>query len=303
MRNFCVAPGTRVVTPEVTRVRDGKVMRPSRVLVAGYTATKSPQFRAIMRVINANIIAAFVSYFICRWSAEMVFLILSMAILICLGLINFMYDIGRRGLDKHTRFFCKHENIFALADISSASKSSQPSKYHRYFIMRFDFTKHEHDLIVTSKIKADDQKYWSLTVYDEFGIPLPQFVNVENILHFPGHTPCSLSSDKISLYTASIRLTTEPCNSGPSIDPISFITPEESEPLPKGSTKNTQPKSHRSTTAHATIDVSGCRKGFAIFRIVHPKDEEVIRYSAPVVGLAHRHANPSLSPVTKGDGK
>jgi hypothetical protein len=100
------------------------------------------------------------------------------------------------------------------------------------------------------------QKYWSVVIYDEYGLPLPHYV-YDDIAHRPITLidTISTSSTTSSLYEYEIRLTAN------------------------------RPASYSSTAN--VIDISSCRKGYVLFRIVHPRDETVLNLSSPCVELIH----------------
>ena len=109
------------------------------------------------------------------------------------------------------------------------------------------------DLHIKGKIKTKNQKYWSITVYNEYGIPLPQIVFDENVHKQPRkNEPDAYDYDVV--ITSSMGL-------------------------------------QSNTKGITTIDISErpeMRKGYVLFRLVHPSNpiEEVEQYSTPVVEIS-----------------
>jgi hypothetical protein len=285
MRNFCVPNGTRVVTPEITRIRDGKVIRHSEILVAGITALENVEMLKIQRILILNL---FVSIIL---SCSFHFSLSQIGGAIMLGLVltkifhRQLYQIGKKGLSKHLTDIAPHPHEFKLPDLQKSSQASQPSLDHRYWVMRYDSNAAAagDDLLVQFKIQRNFQKYWSLAVYDEYGIPLQQFYNLENILHFPQNATSSSSSfdpkDK-SQYFVTIRLTCAP----PNLTDPALILPMEEE---RSSNKETNSEL---THAYGMIDIRKAKVGYVIFRIVHPTCSEVMEFSAPQLTLASRRS-------------
>lgn len=253
MRNFAVQNGTRVITPTVSTT-DGTVIRPPTSQVSGLTASKGVESKKVFRVLLFNVITfSLVSNFCQKeWSLSERHVVLG-GLIVGYMLYNLLFLLGKRGLHHHLSLICPHMHEFRRPDDGEASKVSQPSKEHRYWIMRYDLgTIGGDDVMVTVTMKSGGQKYWSLTVYDIYGVPIPQYVNVFN-------TTCN--PDKEGNFKISVRLTLAP-----------------QEPL-------TSPSAADSSTVAATVDMNPAPKGYAIFRIVHPTSAETESLSVPVASL------------------
>ena len=251
MRNFAVQNGTRVITPSVLAV-DGSVLRPPTSLVSGVTATREMDANKVIRVIIFNVLMFKLVSNLCHetWPAAQRIILLGGLVMGYL-LYDLLFFLGKRGLDKHISLICPHMHEFRQPNDGEAADASQPSKEHRYWLMRFDFESlMGDDILVSASMRSEGQKYWSLSLYDEYGIPIPQYANVFNTTYCPNDD---------GTFNIKIRLT---------------LSPKE----PMIHTDN-------SSTASATIDMSKAPVGYAIFRIVHPtmKDTEV--FSAPVASL------------------
>ena len=254
MRNYAVQNGTRVLTPTVFSAFDGTVLRPPASLVAGLTAAKGLGLDKILRVVLFNTFCFF------QWKTDNDWPVLQRQLLVG-GLLagycfyNLLFLLGKRGLFSHISKICPHMHEFNRPDDGEASKVSQPSKEHRYWLMRYDLTSPGltgSDVMVKVPMRSDGQKYWSLTLYDSYGLPLPQFVNMYN-------TTCSPTDKKE--FDISIRLT---------------MNPKEA----------TITKNGVSSSAQATVDVTHAPVGYAIFRIVHPMLPTTDALSVPVASLA-----------------
>jgi hypothetical protein len=285
MRNFCVPNGTRVVTPEITRIRDGKVIRHSEILVAGITSLENVDMLKIQRILILNL---FISLILLS-SFHLSFSQTGGVIVMGLFLSNFfyhqLYRLGKKGLSQHLTEIAPHQHEFKLPDLQKASQASQPSLDHRYWIMRYDTRTINQsgvsvgagdDLLVQFKIQRNYQKYWSLVVYDEYGLPLPQFYNLENILHFPQNATLSsthFDPNDTTQYFVTIRLTCSPPN------PTDSALDERS---------NSKEENVSEPRAYGMIDIRKAQVGYVIFRIVHPTCSEVIEFSAPKLKLVSR---------------
>lgn len=102
-------------------------------------------------------------------------------------------------------------------------------------------------VIITGKINSKYQKYWSVVVYDEFGIPLSGHV-YDDIAR---KTVLTDQSDNCE-YTYDIRLT-----------------------------RNAIDLRSNADSNHNWINVTSAPVGYVLFRIVHPNFEDIIKYSAP----------------------
>eukprot|EP01038_Epipyxis_sp_PR26KG_P013315 gene13315-17838_t len=134
-----------------------------------------------------------------------------------------------------------------------SSDASQPSSLHTYWIMRYDVT-HGEEVIINGHINPSYQKYWSMICYDEYGIPLPQYVNDTNII-------INKNNDKSYEYSVMLK----------SVQDKNIID-----------------------DSHHILDVGKVTKGYIIFRLVHPKHEEAINFSAPLT-IDHTIASKTKS--------
>jgi hypothetical protein len=220
--------------------------------VAGLTAAKGLDANKLLRVVLFNTLCSI------QWKDE-VWPLLQRQVLVG-GLVagylfyNLMFLLGKRSLFSHISLICPHMHEFRRPDDGEASKVSQPSKEHRYWLMRFDMNSLSgSDVIVTVPMRSDGQKYWSLTLYDNYGLPIPQFVNIYNTSYCPSNK---------KEFIIDIRLT---------------LTPKEDA----GTTTICT-----SVEAQATVDMTPAPSGYAIFRIVHPTLSTTDALSVPVASLA-----------------
>ena len=97
------------------------------------------------------------------------------------------------------------------------------------------------------------QRYWSLVIYDEYGLPLPQYVHDTNVKRIPLNSKNSSSSSSRYRYN------------------ISFVN------LAAGGegARNRDP----ATPARGVteVDVSAAPRGYCLFRLVHPTSDEAAR--------------------------
>lgn len=254
MRNYLVPPGTLVDTPEIIRKSDGKVIRTSQRLIAGPCTLDVTNFRFRNRLM----VAAMYHCVILAWSTYPLSQSIStqdphfMAHMISHGTImtlgGFLLAWGLRLL---MFFFGKLRlkqipiaplNCFGMAGLDKASSRSQPSKLHTYYFMQYAIDQNQ-ELRISSKIDESRQKYWSLVVYDEYGIPLPQYV-------FDGNTNHK-NRESSTRYEVDIRL------------------------------RASTPSATSSSAGITYVELGNCTKGYIAFRLVHPKDDEIKLYSSP----------------------
>jgi hypothetical protein len=263
MRNYAVQNGTRVITPTVLSIPDGTVMRPSESLVAGLTASKGLDILKVLRVVAFNTLIFGTR--VCRESWPLIERqVLVGGLITGYALYYLLFQLGKRGLHKHISLICPHLHQFRRPDDGEASKVSQPSEEHQYWLMRFDMNSLSgSDVMIKAAMKSNGQKYWSLTLYNEYGLPMPQFVNVFNTTSTTSSSGSSSASDSAAhakKYNIEIRLTLNP----------------------KEASSDASPKV---ATAHATVDMRQTPSGYAIFRIVHPTHATTQTLSAPVATL------------------
>lgn len=283
MRNFCVPNGTRVVTPEITTIRDGKVIRHSEILVAGTTSLHNVDLLKIQRILILNLFISLILWYTFHLPLSHIGGVVVLGLFLSKIFYHQLYRIGKKGLSQHLTEIAPHQHEFKLPDLQRASQASQPSLDHRYWVMRYDTRTINpscgpgDDLLVQFKIQRNYQKYWSLVVYDEYGLPIPQFYNLENILHFPQNTTCSQTlfdpNDKTQ-YLVTIRLTR---STRSPTDPALTL------PMESDRSNDSEPR------AYGVIDIRKAQVGYVIFRIVHPTCSEVMAFSAPTLKLVPGH--------------
>ena len=98
-------------------------------------------------------------------------------------------------------------------------------------------------MLITHTIHPSQQKYWSIVVYDEYGICLPQYIYDDNYIT---NTQLCRTASNNKLYPICVRLS-----------PYTY---------PPGD----------SVTTEVQLDIKGLRvnksqfKGYVLFRLVHP---------------------------------
>ena len=266
MRNYLVPPGTRVVTPSLESVGNRGINRVPEVLVAGNTGIRSHDMKKLRRVAALNIITVL----FLRIVVDVSFEICCTAVLLGLVGVRLMYGflflLGKAGLVKHFSTVCPRPNDLFRPDVESASKVSQPSREHKYWVMRYDIRDGK-DLLVSSRVKESNQKFWSLVVYDQYGLPLPQYVNDVNVQIRNGE--CTDSQRNGGEYDVRIRLTSRPPPSSQYDTSVKGASGEE--------------KRSTGAVVQECVDLRGHEQGYVLFRLVHPVCEEVSDYSAPRV--------------------
>ena len=164
---------------------------------------------------------------------------------------SYLYIIGKKGLDRLiTQDTCGSKlNQFQYTSLESGSKTSQPSVLHRYWVMPFRLDANQ-DLVITSKINPLNQKYWSIVVYDEYGLCLPQYIYdsnyISNTSNNTGNTGNSTCSTSTTAYDVSVTMSGNPN------------------------------KSNTHNTSNMVIDLKSIMNrakqcnGYVLFRLVHP---------------------------------
>lgn len=259
MRNYLVPPGTRVITPEVARLRDGIVIRPSNVQVAGPCGLElgaSKWAIAFFRCCAVNASLLLVNQFLLGGIVNIWYTVFIIIIGACLGftMYRICFILGQKRLKKLTAELCPSQNSFFFASLEQGSKTSQPSKLHKYWMMKHDVPEGG-EIVVRVKINPAFQKYWSLVVYDEFGLPLPQYVYDDNALKIPmssvkkGKSNSSLVDGE---YEVDIRLR----NGAAGLSAPAAVDAN-------------------------IVDVTDCTSGYVLFRVNHPVGEHVVDFSTP----------------------
>lgn len=278
MRNYLVPPGTRVITPEIVRLRDGVVVRPANVQVAGpcgLDLRTSKWAKALLRCCGINATLLLINKHLLRGLLSYWHTVLVMAVGACVGytMYRMCFILGKKRLNKLTADLCPSENSFFFASLEAGSKASQPSKLHKYWMMKHDIPEGS-EVVVRAKINPAFQKYWSLVVYDEFGLPLPQYVYDENALKIPvsggsGTTKGKKSTGADSsngVYEVDIRLR----NGAPGLSAPAEVDAN-------------------------VVDMSDCAVGYVLFRVNHPVGEHVVEFSTPDAKLYSEHRGQGQS--------
>lgn len=203
MRNYNVPPGTVIRTPEIVSLSDGAVIRSSQVIVAGPASTASSYRRRTMRtgiqLALFHLVIASIAFDVYGGgqSSSNAWLTVFIAVsLVGLSISVLLYQacflLGKAGLRKFSRDICPAENEFYLVSLEHGAKGSQPSLLHTYYLMKYhigdgdgDRDGDTGDLVVKVKIDPSLQKYWSLVLYDVYGLPLPGYIHDQNALKTP----------------------------------------------------------------------------------------------------------------------
>jgi hypothetical protein len=261
MRNYLVPPGYECYTPEISLLNDpSTIIRCNQQLVSGAPNLHLNKSQACNRLMNFLTFNCFVWLFngifstclFCKDSLNNMFqnnILISLAgLMVCYVLHCFLYCLAKKRLKTFVKQFINvnEDNKLVLTVLTESSKVSQPSKLHKYWIMKYNLTgESDKEVSIKGKINTKYQKYWSCVIYDEYGIPLPQFVYDETVHRIP------LSSTKDEeVYTYDIRL--------------------KKHGSVSSSTENT-----------TAIDCSKSLKGFVLFRLVHPLDDAAVQFSSP----------------------
>jgi hypothetical protein len=266
IRNYLVPPGTMVNTPEIKCVKSGTILRPSQALPAGAPVLHLDFHNLLQKwkyfflgnvaiwlinaylllstdIVKINLIALTIS------DVVVVNLLLSLlGLLLAYGLYRLVFLLGKRRLSTFCHNFCEHElNKLRLCPLEKGAEGSQPSKLHTYYLMCFDIPA-GNELQVTGKIDATRQSYWSLVIYDEYGLPLPTFIYDQNV---------NKLNEQKDLYEFDIRMRN----------------------------RGVHQQQQTASLTQTVVDVSKCSKGYVLFRLVHPRDDDVQHYSLPVTLL------------------
>jgi hypothetical protein len=273
MRNYLVPPGYECYTPEISLVNDpSSVIRCHQQLVSGAPnlhLNKSDTCHRIMNFVTFNCFIWLINgiFSNCLFSKDSINnmfqnnILISMAgLIVCYLFHSFLYCLAKKRLKTFVKQFIhvNEENKLVLTVLTESSKVSQPSKLHKYWIMKYNLATNsrgnkgnkegsdDQEVSIQGKINTKYQKYWSCVIYDEYGIPLPQFVYDETVHRIP------LSSTKDEeVYTYDIRL-------------------KKHGLVSSSLTDNT-----------TSIDCSKSLKGYVLFRLVHPLDDAAVQFSSP----------------------
>ena len=258
MRNYLVPPGTRVQTPEIVCMKDGAVIRPHNVLVSGPCELErrfSRWARSAGIVLLVNTALVFANYVFLGIGAHWNTAIVIFGAVLGYSLYCLCFVIGGVRLRQLTKDVCKTENVMYFCSLEAGAKTSQPSKLHKYWLMNYHVPI-AGELCIRIRINPALQKYWSVVVYDTYGLPLPQYVFDENAVRIPSSE--ASSQPHAGVYDVDIRLVNDPV----------LLANAKSD--------------HATTTV---VDISSVPRGYVLFRVNHPKDESVIQFSSPETEL------------------
>lgn len=318
MRNYLVPAGTAVKvkwkvfrvfllifallqTPEIIRLSDGAVIRPSQVVIAGPASSQSSANQEAVRV-GCRVIAIhlLVLLFLCthhhllpavfslsplsppspspspRSSSlppppnlilRQFLTVSGLALAVCAGLFNLCYLLGALSLRRLAHEICPQPNSFELTTLEQRSKGSQPSRLHTYFFMRYDLSSpNVNALRVSFVVDPTLQKYWSMVVYDRYGLPLPQYVNDENALRRWSRSEDGEETKEVGRGGGGGVKSYEVV-----IDLVAARRVQSNGTVSEGDDlKNVN-----------EVDVGAVPCGYAVFRLVHPVSEDAARVSAP----------------------
>jgi uncharacterized membrane protein len=272
MRNYLIAPGSVIYTPEASWKKSGKVLRKTERLVAG--AAAADMYGWSHR--HGHKLKYFLMYhcLVWAWNAwklthpqpENEFAMISSQVTVTVAdhfFVNFLVTIGgvfvgylirclvfAMGRYRMDKIMLPEPNVVRVVDMEKASQRSQPSQKHQYYMIRCHIPSSQHELKITAKIDESKQMYWSLIFYDEYGVPLPQCVFDRTV------NPKNLDGGK---YEIDIR-------------------------LKNFSTENQRWPAYEEGVTYLDIGPHQ-KKGFILMRLLHPIDEHVKEYSKPSAEL------------------
>eukprot|EP01039_Chlorochromonas_danica_P004843 gene4843-5310_t len=249
MRNYLVPPGTVVRTPEIVQKSSGKVIRGSEHLCAGSAVLhlQPSALPSTLAQIALYHLLVWLSVILLRgWSASSLFfnaLFSVFAVALTVAARSLLFYLGKRRMAVLGQELAPEPNKLYHCDLEKSSKGSQPSKIHKYYFMRYTIPPGQ-ELAVRGKIDRNRQEYWSLVAYDIFGLPLPHFFYDLN---------ATLNSLTENVYEFDIRMSNESRSGRQAIG-----RPKISE-----------------------LPVHNAPEGYVLFRLVHPRDDEVVAFSHP----------------------
>jgi hypothetical protein len=279
MRNYLTPPGTEVYTPEIVSYENPQeVIRQPQLVVSGAATLHLDQAPFITRACGLFILHVIFWFLNLQtnlfttspdpnmanydWYKVIYFnLIISIyGMATFLFLYHSLYWIAKKRLLSFVKEFCPQDNQLCLTSLRESAKASQPSKLHRYWIMKYSIPLN-HELSVQGKISTSNQKYWSMVIYDRYGVPIPQFVYDLNVNRIPIKSAGNATAEEV--YSYDIRM------------------------------KNTggQPAPPLSGSDATDIDVSKAAQGYVLFRLVHPVNDQAVEFSSPVTKLLESFAN------------
>lgn len=257
IRNYLVPSGTTVFTPRLLYKDTGEVFRPPRKLVAGPTNLHihyGPYLTHQVFLVAIHLLVIFgvnaVLLPVPKFYPTNVLVTLG-AFLLVRGIYALLYAIGKRRINE---VFLKgspdFNNTIKLVDVEGKAHDSSPSKLHRYYSLRYDVQPGQ-ELKLHFRIQEQAQDYWSFICYDEYGLPLPNYVYDENAIREEIRADGS--------YTVTLYLVNRG-QSGPLVDHAYEAAGKRNE-----------------------IDVSSSPRGNVLYRLVHPVDEASVQASRPQI--------------------
>lgn len=304
MRNYLVPPGTLVYTPEISTfskinektgeitviTSDDSLLRKAQKIISG-PQTLHIDFDQQKEKIYQFLILHLFLWLLNRFLFNVMhphdrihynLWISGLSLFLTYLYYISLFTIGKKKLYNFiSKFYPKQvENSFVLTHLTESSKVSQPSKLHTYWIMRYNITtllKLNQELIIRGKIQSKNQLYWSFVFYDEYGIPLSQFLYDLNVKRIPIQESMNGTCDTNDEYAYEIHVNGHDSNSGGG------------------------KKSYDGNKYATKMDVSRSKKGYVLFRLVHPVVSDMNRinaYSQPETQVVDV-GNPTASNSTR----
>lgn len=277
MRNYLVPSGLKITSPSISLVSlrqsilNVEVIRKSRTLKTGAAALQAIEytshsilFKSLSNVLLLNLFVLLMKLYTLSTSFELAISVLQV---VCGIVVAFLFrllcfELGKKSLKKSAKSLTnssKHQFFLPSPEISS--KVSQPSNLHQYLMMEFDLTQHGTQVNIKCKLNSCYQKYWSFIIYDEYGMPYPEYVFDGNLLQRK-KSKMQLLSDGSCSYECEIEL----FNKGHQFE----INEDDGNAV--------------------RINVHDIKKGYVIFRLVHLNckfsTSEILKFSFPQVSVS-----------------
>lgn len=142
MRNYLVPNGTLVITPEITEISNGKVIRRSETLVSGPAGLQISQsknwIKYLQQAVLFNVLISLALHFVLSLSVSQTFNVMGISLILAFSYRQVCFLLGKRTLDQLTSRMSKAKNQFVYPSLKDSSKASQPSLLHKYWIMKYD---------------------------------------------------------------------------------------------------------------------------------------------------------------------
>lgn len=284
MRNYLVPPGTLVYTPEICTFskineKTGEINQPSQdeIIRASQKIISGPQALHIDFDQQKEKLCQFFVLQLFLWLLNRFLFntmhphdrihynlwISGLSIIMAYLLYNTLFTIGQKKLYQFIRNFYKEENTLVLTQLTESAKVSQPSKLHTYWIMRYNIT-NQQELVIRGKIQSKNQIYWSYVFYDDYGVPLPQFIYDLNVKRI-----------SLNAWNATTKVTKSSMS-------------DTDEEYAYEIHVNHGGKNHDGNKYATAMDISRAAKGYVLFRLVHPvvtDTDRINTYSQPETHL------------------